>query len=255
MSLEKINYFVSIEWNVNAPWDQADSNCLIARAAAKINQENKRIVISVNQGIHQIDDGNQQNKEIQNAFAAAQEANSIYPGTVTGITFTNEYVTDPGRGSTVLSMIRNNKNRGFRVGTRIHTCGEIHNPNSALKNVISDIVRESHFIYCNLYPNWDVVNSGIPTAVSAVGNAFLGIRNVFKQINPNIEVAIGETGWPSQGKSFNNSPNSVSNLVNFWTQMGQWASSNQVKIQMFEAFDEPWKSNVNNGDPNASNGR
>jgi exo-beta-1,3-glucanase (GH17 family) len=226
-----------------------------ARAAAQLNRESNRIAVSVNQGIHQIGDGNQQNKEIANAFAAAADANSIYGGTVTGITFTNEYVTDPGKGATVLNMIRNNKNRGFRVGTRIHTCGEIHNPNSALKNVISDIVRDSHFIYCNLYPSADVVNGGIPRAVEAVGNAFFGIRAAFKKINPNIEVAIGETGWPSQGKSFNNSPNSVSNLVSFWTQMGQWAAANQVKVQIFEAFDEPWKSDVNNGDPNASNGK
>ena len=68
-------------------------------------------------------------------------------------------------------------------------------------------------------------------------------------------MAIGETGWPSKGKSFNKSPNSVRNLVNFWTQMGKWASSNKVKVQMFEAFDEPWKSNLNNHDDNASNGR
>jgi hypothetical protein len=37
--------------------------------------------------------------------------------------------------------------------------------------------------------------------------------------------------------------------------MGQWASQNGVKVQMFEAIDEPWKNDETNGDPNNPGGR
>jgi hypothetical protein len=37
--------------------------------------------------------------------------------------------------------------------------------------------------------------------------------------------------------------------------MGHWASQNGVKVQMFEAIDEPWKNDEINGDPNNPGGR
>lgn len=93
-------------------------------------------------------------REINNAFSAAQDANSIFPGTVWGLVFTNEYVTDGNNGPRVLQMIRDNKNRahqmGLRVGTRVHTCGEIWGGNN--QNILSQIAQESDFIMCNLYP-------------------------------------------------------------------------------------------------------
>ena len=69
-------------YNVNNAWDQTDSACLIARAAAQINQNNGQTVLRVSQGIYQSNDNNLMNKEIQNAFSAAQDANGIFPNTV-----------------------------------------------------------------------------------------------------------------------------------------------------------------------------
>jgi len=108
---------------------------------------------------------------------------------------------------------------------------------------------------CNLYANKGDSIYGIPVAIQAVGGYFLYLRDGFKKENPNIEVLIGETGWPDQGKSFNESPNTIQNLNDYWVQMGQWATENKVRVQMFEAFDEPWKSDQNNADPNNPGGR
>jgi exo-beta-1,3-glucanase (GH17 family) len=205
----------------------------------------------VDQGVIQNWNAAQQNAEIQNAFASAQEANSIFPGTVTGITFTNEYLTDPNTGAQILAMIKDNKGRGLRVGTRIHTCGAIWEETNPIRPILLEIIKAADFIYCNIYPG---STGDIDVAVHDVTNAYYGFRYGFQQINPNIEVSIGETGWPSAGVSFNGSPNNVGNLVGYWNKMAAWASDNKVKTQFFEAFDEPWKSDINNKDPNASNG-
>lgn len=92
-----------------------------------------------------------------------------------------------------------------------------------------------------MYPASDVVNGGSQRAVDAVGNFYLGVQKAFKNINNKLNVMIGETGWPSEGESFNKSPNSVKNLKDFWTGMGEWSSRNAVRTYMFEAIDEPYK--------------
>lgn len=228
------------------PWDKVDSNCLIARAAAQINQERNSVVLSISQGIYQQPDDATQKREIDNAFAAAEDANRIFGGTVYNMIFTNEYVTDNSNGPKVLKMIQDNKGRArsmsLRVGTRIHTCGEIWGgPN---QRIIEQIVRESDFIMCNLYPP---SNSRDPAAaVKAISDSYYSARDGFWRHNPRIEVMIGETGWSSSGQNFFNPPqyNNVENLRKFWEGMKTWSQQHRVKVQMFEAFDEPWKTGL-----------
>jgi exo-beta-1,3-glucanase (GH17 family) len=246
------------QWNKDKSWDQADSTGLVAKAAAEFNRDRHSTMIRVAQGIYQNDDNNMVNKEIANAFDASQYANQVHANTVWSIVFTNEYFVDEGKGRTILDMIRNNKDRahqmGLKVGTRIHTCGIILEKGNGLYNLLADIVRESDFIMCNLYPSEGVVHGPIQDAVNSVGGYYQSMVPAFHQVKGNLEVLIGETGWPSQGISFNKSPNTPSNLKEYWTRMNQWASQNQVKTYMFEAIDEPWKSNKNSHDQNASNG-
>jgi len=245
------------DYNKNNAWDHADSNCLVARAAALNNKEQNQIALSVSQGISQQQDNNLMNKEIDNAFSAANDANTIYPNTVSNLIFTNEYFTDEASGHRILNMIKSQKNRAhqmnLKVGTRIHVCGIIQQ-SGAMYNILADIVRESDFIMCNLYPANNVVHGTIKTAVDAVGNAYHGYVPAFRAINPHIEIMIGETGWPSEGISFNGSPNTVQKLKEYWTQMGEWAASNKVLVHMFEAIDEPWKSSKTSTDMNSHSG-
>jgi exo-beta-1,3-glucanase (GH17 family) len=234
------------QWNNGKPWDQADSNCLVARAAAQINKERNSVVLSVSQGIFQNDDAALQAREINNAFSAAADANTIFRGTVWGLVFTNEFVTDGSNGPRVLKMIQDNKARangmGLKVGTRIHTCGEIWGgPNQA---IIKQIVRASDFIMCNLYPPPNSNNAD--AAVKAISDGYYSARDGFWRENPAIEVQIGETGWASEGQTFFNPPhlNTIPLQTAFWQKMKEWAMNNKVKVQMFEAFDEPWKTGM-----------
>ncbi|ODM94562.1 putative chitinase 2 [Orchesella cincta] len=234
------------EWNANGPWDQANSNCLISRAAAQINSEMNSVVLSVSQGVYQLDNPALQQKEIDNAFAAAEEANRIRPGSVWSITFTNEYVVSESTGRKVIDMIRNNRDRahqmGLKVGPRMHICGEVWNgPNAG---VLAEIAQVSDFIMCNLYPGPNSNDAG--AAVQGISDAYFSSRDGFWRHNPNVEVIIGETGWASEGASFFNPPNlnTIEHEKNFWNGMRSWATQNRVKVQMFEAFDEPWKTGL-----------
>jgi len=236
------------QWNYNHAWDKSDSSCLIARAAANLNNQKRSTVVDVAIGIYQSETQNYQNAEVNNAFSAAIDANHRHPGTVWGLIFTNEYFDNQhvDRAKKVLGMIQYDKARaiknGLKVGTRSHVCGEILNKYSNLYNVLRDIAGASDFIMCNMYPN--VVNQGAQKAVDAIGNFYLAVRKAFLAVNKNISVIIGETGWPDAGQTYNQSPNNIQNLKMFWEAMGDWAARNAVRTYMFEAMDEPYKRGI-----------
>ena len=81
--------------------------------------------------------------------------------------------------------------------------------------------------------------------MNQVGQAFNIIKNAVAAINPQCEVMIGETGWPSEGISFNNTENNVKNLLSYVEAMDKWASQQGAIAYLFEAIDEPWKSDKN----------
>ena len=76
------------------PWNQLDSNCLVAGAASQLNQQRGKVAIQVAQGIYQHENPTHQQVEIEAAFSAAKAANSVYPNTVTSLVFTNEYLVN-----------------------------------------------------------------------------------------------------------------------------------------------------------------
>ncbi|MEG4055284.1 MULTISPECIES: glycosyl hydrolase family 17 protein [unclassified Microcoleus] len=235
------------------PWNQVNSNCHIVGAAAQLNQLRGKIAFEVSQGIYQQTNQQQQidmalqQAEIDAAFAAASLANTSYPNTVTSFVFTNEYVTDAEKANAVNQMIVANKekahNLGIKVGVRSNTFGEIANPNSAYYNELKGLIQNCDFIQCNLYPASESVTP--QDGVNAVGQAFYQIKTAVSDVNPPCEMMIGETGWPSEGISFNNTNNNVANLLAYYEAIDKWAFENRVTTYFFEAFDEPWKSNHN----------
>ncbi|RWS01781.1 hypothetical protein B4U79_16615 [Dinothrombium tinctorium] len=233
-------------------WDKADSNCLIAKAAAEINAQIGRKIFTISQGVYQKPNDELQRIEIERAFRAAEYANRVFPGTVESIIFTNEYFTENSRGLQVLEMIRSNKERarqlGLAIGTRTHVGGHILNPCSPSFAALKSIVEISDIIMCNIYPTSVTARASVDIAVETVTQFYWALRNCFTNINPKIKVIIGESGWASQGKTSNDTPTSVSNLVNYWTKLGHWASFNKIPIYFFEAIDEPWKGDINSAE-------
>jgi len=132
-------------------------------------------------------------------------------------------------------------NLRIKVGVRSNTFGEIAHPHSPYYNELKALIQSCDVIQCNLYPPSQSATA--QDGVTAVGQAFYQIKTAVADINPQCEVMIGETGWPSEGVSFSNTDNNVANLLAYYEAIDKWAFENQVITYFFEAFDEPWKSN------------
>jgi exo-beta-1,3-glucanase (GH17 family) len=229
------------------PWNQVDSNCHVAVAAAQVNQQQSKVAIEVSQGIYQQPTPDLQQAEIAAAFAAAQAANAVFAKTVTTLVFTNEYVTDATTTSAVTAMLIDNKqkakNLSLKVGVRSQTFGQLTNPACPYLAQLQTLVRNCDVMLCNLYP--PSPPGTIQESVQSVARSFDSIKAAVADLNPQCEVMIGETGWPSAGISFNNSVNNTANAQAYFKAIKQWATEQGIIAYYFEAIDEPWKSNRN----------
>ncbi len=229
------------------PWNQVDSNCHVAEAAAQLNRRLGKRAIEVSQGIYQQPTPELQQAEIAAAMTATREANAVFPNTVTSLVFTNEYVTDATTTGAVTAMLISTKaaakTLGLKIGVRSQTFGQLTDPRSSYLAPLQTLVRNCDVILCNLYP--PKPPRTIQDGVRNVAQAFESIKATVAGLNPQCEVMIGETGWPTAGVSFNDSVNNVSNAQAYFEAIKQWSAQQRVMTYYFEAIDEAWKSNRN----------
>lgn len=55
------------------------------------------------------------------------------------------------------------------------------------------------------------------------------------------KVIITETGWPSQGKSFEDAEPSMENAIKYFINTQEWSRQENIEIFYFSSFDESWK--------------
>jgi glucan 1,3-beta-glucosidase len=55
------------------------------------------------------------------------------------------------------------------------------------------------------------------------------------------KVIITETGWPSQGKNFEDAEPSMENFIKYFVNTQQWSREENIEIFYFSSFDESWK--------------
>jgi len=55
------------------------------------------------------------------------------------------------------------------------------------------------------------------------------------------KVIITETGWPSQGKNFEDAEPSMENAIKYFVNTQQWSREENIEIFYFSSFDESWK--------------
>jgi exo-beta-1,3-glucanase (GH17 family) len=253
------------------PYNQVDSAWMVGGAAAAYNQSQGAAKVTVSQGIfQQLQPGSKafdlplMDAEANGAISIAKSANSVYAGTVTRLIFTNEFVTDATTTNEVYDLI--NKPQGqtpsykdqahslnLEVGVRSNTFGQLTDSNSPYLVPLQNLVKSLDFIMLNLYPTNEATQTPQQWAAD-VASQYNKIRAAARAVNPNIDVLIGETGWPSQGVSFNDlvdgqpssQDNTVANEQAYFSAIQAWANQNQVETHWFEAIDEPWKSDQNN---------
>ncbi|AET40390.1 glucan 1,3-beta-glucosidase Ecym_5657 [Eremothecium cymbalariae DBVPG len=113
-------------------------------------------------------------------------------------------------------------------------------------NVIVDgatrpVIEEADFVMANAFSYWQgqTMNNASFSFFDDIMQALQSIQTV--KGTTDITFYVGETGWATEGSSFQDSVPSLDNAKQFWKEgicaMRAWG----VNVIVFEAFDEEWK--------------
>lgn len=98
-----------------------------------------------------------------------------------------------------------------------------------------EIVAACDVILANCYPYWEGC---------ALEHSLVYMKQMYQQaVNAGggKKVIITETGWPSQGKSFEDAHPSEVNAMAYFINTQQWAAKDNIDLFYFSSFDESWK--------------
>jgi exo-beta-1,3-glucanase (GH17 family) len=99
------------------------------------------------------------------------------------------------------------------------------------------IVAGADFVTIHLLPYWENDPSDIDAAIAAVTHAHDATAKVF----PGMDILIGETGWPSQGRQREGAVPGRVNEARFVRGFVAHAEAKGWHYNLIEAFDQPWK--------------
>ena len=103
------------------------------------------------------------------------------------------------------------------------------------------LVDHVDVITVHLLPYWE----GVPVG-KAVDYSIHMLKTVERQY-PGKRVIIGEVGWPSNGRTRDNAVASESNEALFLRRFLAWAEREKYVYYIMEAFDQPWKRQIESG--------
>jgi exo-beta-1,3-glucanase (GH17 family) len=93
------------------------------------------------------------------------------------------------------------------------------------------------YVTIHILPYWE----NDPVGVTAALEHVRAIRAELAADFPDKDVAIGETGWPTRGRQREGARPSLVNGARFVREFVAWANSEDVRYNVIEAFDQPWK--------------
>lgn len=100
-----------------------------------------------------------------------------------------------------------------------------------------ELAPATSFITVHILPYWEDQPVPVDHAVDHVVEVFGKVRAAF----PGREILIGETGWPSVGRSRAGATPSRVNQARFIREFSAAVQANQLPYNVVEAFDQPWK--------------
>jgi exo-beta-1,3-glucanase (GH17 family)/cellulose synthase/poly-beta-1,6-N-acetylglucosamine synthase-like glycosyltransferase len=103
-----------------------------------------------------------------------------------------------------------------------------------------ELAREVDFITIHTLPFWERVD--IDGALDFTKRMVSEVRNAF----PEKPIFIGEVGWPSAGRAYGNAEPSLVNQALFLRRFLNFAHEEDLDYNIVEAFDQPWKVNLDN---------
>jgi len=104
-----------------------------------------------------------------------------------------------------------------------------------LKN--PEVAEHVDFITVHILPYWEDYPVSIDASLAHVQDVLDKVKAAF----PGKPILIGETGWPSEGRSRETAVPGRVNQARFIREFVQLAQRNGVRYNLIEALDQPWK--------------
>ena len=256
-------------WN-GQPAPNLEDNALVAPALAARNKSSGN-TITLYQGIYQqvmsgtigawsgttFTPNSVMAAEVNQAVTLADQANATSLGTVVGLVFTNEYVTDQTTTKNVAGLIQWYKTQHpgatLPIAVRAQTWGQLKNT-GAYSEELKALVGQVDIVMANIYPSADTVRQCIAAnnaqaAVDSVTATFNDWKSAALAANSKVKVILSETGWPVAGVWYQDGQGKVEGspamAKDFFDKIRAWADAQSVEVYYFEAITEPYKSNKN----------
>ncbi|MCU0971090.1 MAG: hypothetical protein MUF57_04680, partial [Gammaproteobacteria bacterium] len=99
------------------------------------------------------------------------------------------------------------------------------------------VAEHVDFITVHILPYWEDLPVSIESSLAHVQVVLDEVKAAF----PGKRILVGETGWPSEGRSREAAVPSRVNQARFVREFVQLAQRNDVRYNLIEAFDQPWK--------------
>lgn len=164
--------------------------------------------------------------QIESAIGLARR----YPDTVIAVVVGNEVLLRGERSPTELAaMIREVK--------AAVPCPVTYADVWEFWNRFPEIASSVDFVTIHLLPYWE----DFPIPVEQAPAHVEAIRSQMVARFPGKEVMIGEVGWPSAGRMREGALPSPSNQARFLTEVMANARRAKYRVNVIEAFDQPWK--------------
>lgn len=100
-----------------------------------------------------------------------------------------------------------------------------------------ELAGAADYITIHILPYWENDPVSPEHAVRHVAEVYARVQQAF----PGKQVMIGETGWPSEGRSRGASSPSVVNEARYLREFLRYAATVRMPYNVIEAFDQPWK--------------
>lgn len=106
------------------------------------------------------------------------------------------------------------------------------------------LIKEVDFITIHILPYWEDEPISVEHAGEHLEKIVRQVENEARGIAPGKPILIGESGWPSAGRQRGMAIPTVVNEAKFIRDMIQVAKQHGFDYNIVEAFNQPWKSNL-----------
>lgn len=103
-----------------------------------------------------------------------------------------------------------------------------------------ELAKATGYLTIHILPYWEDEPVAPEDAVRHVADVYQKMKGEF----PGKQIMIGETGWPSQGRTRRHASASLVNEARYMREFLNYAATVDMPYNVIEAFDQPWKRDL-----------